>query len=452
MSQSELDKKKLLIVEDDPGLHRQFKWCFSDYDPVIVEDREKALRAMQEYQPAVVTLDLGLPPDPSNATEGLATLETILSMAPHTKVIVVTGNDDKENALKAIDIGAYDFYQKPIEPDILALIVDRAYKLSELEQENKRLSQQQRQNYLQGFIGSSPQITNIFKMIEKIAPVDVTVLLLGESGTGKELLAKALHNLSARKDNSFVAINCAAIPENLLESELFGYEKGAFTDARKQTLGKIEYANNGTLFLDEVGDLSQSLQAKLLRFLQQRVIERVGGRGEIPVDVRIICATHQDLTEKMKSGEFREDLYYRISEVSIKIPRLSERAGDAVLVAKHLVEAYGELQGKSCRLSDNAIGAIEQYDWPGNVRELENKIKRAIIMSDSGRIEAQDLELVPERDTSLLNLKTARENAERDTVLKALSHSGGKITLAATLLGISRPTLYDLLDKYNLRS
>lgn len=451
MSQSSHKTKRLLIVEDDPGLHRQFKWCFSDYETIIVEDRESAIKMLHEHMPPVVTLDLGLPPDPSNASEGLATLESILSIAPDTKVIVVTGNDDKSNALKAIGCGAYDFYQKPIEPDVLTLIVDRAYKLSELEKENKKLLKQIGRDHMQGFIGSSAEVTKIFNIIEKVAPTEVTTLLLGESGTGKELIARALHNLSTRNENDFVAINCAAIPENLLESELFGYEKGAFTDARKQTLGKIEYANHGTLFLDEVGDLPQSLQAKLLRFLQQRVIERVGGREEIPVDVRIICATHQNLNEKMKSGEFREDLYYRISEISIKIPRLKDRVGDAVLLAKHFVHIYSEQHGKSCYLTESAITAIEQYEWPGNVRELENKIKRAVIMVDTGRIEVSDLELFPEEDTLSLNLKMARESAEREAVLKALSHSKGKITLAAGLLGVSRPTLYDLLDKYNLR-
>ena len=453
MAKSKKEKKKLLIVEDDPGLQKQLKWCFSDYELYVASDRESAIRELRNNNPLVVTLDLGLPPDPTNAEEGLLTLGEILSVEPRSKVIVVTGNDEKENALKAIALGAYDFYQKPVEPETLALIVDRAYRLSMLELENEKLSALQSAGTLEGFIASSPQIDKVCRTVEKIAPTDVTTLLLGESGTGKELLARAVHRLSERKENPFVAINCAAIPETLLESELFGYEKGAFTGAQKRTLGKIEFANNGTLFLDEIGDLSQALQAKLLRFLQERVIERVGGREEIPVNVRIICATHQNLEERMRSGEFREDLYYRISEVAINIPPLRERPGDAVMLVKHFVDMYQNENEKPFRLSEEAISAIEHYEWPGNVRELENKVKRATIMAENNSITAEDLELnVVNDDEVVLNLKAARNMAEKNVLSKALARSDGKLSRAAELLGISRPTLYDLLEKHNLKA
>jgi two-component system, NtrC family, response regulator len=447
--------KDLLIIEDDPGLQKQLKWCLSGYNVFIAHDRESAIEILNLKRPSVVTLDLGLPPDPTNATEGLATLEQILIASPKTKVIVVTGNEERENALKAVALGAYDYYQKPIEPEILSLIVDRAYQLNDLEQENTRLANR---NYegglLKGFIASSPQISKICKTIEKIAPTNVTTLLLGESGTGKELLARAIHNLSSRRENSFIAINCAAIPENLLESELFGYEKGAFTGAHKRTLGKFEYASEGTLFLDEIGDLSQTLQAKLLRFLQERVIERVGGREEIPVDVRIICATHQDLDEQMKSGQFREDLFYRISEISIKIPPLRERIGDTILLAKHFMNQSKTERDKEYRFTKSAIFAIENYGWPGNVRELENRVKRATIMAENNLVDEADLELSDEDgydDLESLNLRIVRESAEKEVILKALSRASGKVTRTAELLGVSRPTLYDLLAKHDLK-
>ncbi len=452
MVKSKKEKKSLLIVEDDPGLRKQLKWCFSDYKLFIAGDRESALRELKENKPAVVTLDLGLPPDPTNAEEGLHTLEDILSVAPRTKVIVVTGNDEKENALKAIALGAYDFYQKPVEPEVLSLIVERAHRLHNLEQESEKLASLQDKTRLDGFVATSQQIEQVCLTVEKIAPTDVTALLLGESGTGKEVLARAIHKLSERKEKPFVAINCAAIPETLLESELFGYEKGAFTGAQKRTLGKIEYANEGTLFLDEIGDLSQPLQAKLLRFLQERVIERVGGRDEIAVDVRIICATHQDLETHIKSGEFREDLYYRISEISIRIPPLRDRPGDAVLLVKHFMEIYRNEQEKPKRLTEEAIAAIESYGWPGNVRELENKVKRATIMCENNRITAEDLELViTNMDEVPLNLKSARDLAERDVLTRALARCEGKVSRAAELLDVSRPTLYDLIEKHDLK-
>lgn len=443
----------LLIVEDDVGLQSQLRWAFSDYDTQIVGDQDAAIAAVRRYNPSVITLDLGLPPDPANVSEGFATLENILSLNADAKVIVVTGNDDHENALKAIAMGAYDFYQKPIDADVLKIIIDRAHHVYRLEQENKLLQQANQKSPFEGLITSSPEMLKVCRTIEKIATTDATALLLGESGTGKEVLARALHHLSLRIDKRFVAINCAAIPENLLESELFGYEKGAFTGATKRTIGKIEYADKGTLFLDEIGDLPLALQAKLLRFLQERVIERLGGREEIPVDVRIVCATHQDLGEMMKSGEFREDLYYRLCEIIIKLPPLRERAGDAILLAKIFLSRYAEQHGRRVKgFSNDALLAIENYDWPGNVRELENKIKRAVIMAEGTGISSDELDLESGDDAVMpLNLKEAREFTERNTIQRALNHTDGNISKAAELLGVSRPTLYDLITKFKLK-
>jgi len=447
--------RQLLIVEDDPGLQKQLKWSFDNYEVNLASTREEALEIIRIQHPAVVTLDLGLPPDTANATEGLEALKEILNIAPGTKVIVVTGNDEHENALKSISLGAYDFYQKPIEPEILGLIIERAFKLYALERENKRLVEERSVTPLRGLVTASTAMLDVCNTVAKVAPTNASVLLLGESGTGKELLARSLHELGERKNGSFVAINCAAIPETLLESELFGYEKGAFTGAAKQTRGKIEYADKGTLFLDEVGDLPQSLQAKLLRFLQERTIERVGGREEISVDVRIVCATHQNLEEKIKTGGFREDLYYRISEISVSIPPLRERPGDAVLLAQHFFNLYKTPQTKARKFGNSAIKAIENYKWQGNARELENKIKRAVILADSENINETDLDLPEMEDQTLyeknLDLKFVRDNAERDALKRALEHSGGKVSAAARLLGVSRPTLYDLLDKHDLK-
>ncbi len=445
--------KTLLIVEDDPGLQSQLRWCFEGYEVLLAEDRESAVSQVRRLRPSVVTLDLGLPPDPANASEGLAALEQILAVAPDTKVIVVTGNDDRENAVRAVAMGAYDFYQKPVESDILRLIVDRAHQLYQLEQENRRLAEAEWLSPVDGIIGASPQMTRVCEIIEKVGPTDASVLLLGESGTGKELLAHALHKLSPRKRERFVPINCAAIPETLLESELFGYEKGAFTGAAKQTIGKIERADGGTLFLDEIGDLPQSLQAKLLRFLQERIIERLGGRSEIAVDVRVICATHQDLTSKMATSEFREDLYYRISEVSVPIPALRERRGDVLLLAWAFLKKFSQAQGQPLRaFSEEAVAAIEAHPWPGNARELENRIKRAVIMSDGETIEPADLELA-ETDTAPvpLNLREVRDLAEAEAIKRALALCEQRVAHAAEVLGISRPTLYTLMERYGVK-
>jgi len=450
MSESKL---KLLVVEDDTGLQKQFKWTLDDYEILIAAERDAAITQLRRYEPAVVLLDLGLPPDVDGATEGLATLQQILSLAPLTKVIVVTGNLDRSNAVKAISLGAYDFFQKPFEPEVLKLMITRALHLHALEAENRQLTSLRDRSALQGLITGSDAMLKVCRTIEKVAPANATVLLLGESGTGKEVLARGVHELSPRVDKRFVAINCAAIPDTLLESELFGYEKGAFTGAAKLTLGKIEYANEGTLFLDEIGDLPLPLQAKLLRFLQERVIERLGGRGEISVDVRVVCATHRDLSSMIREGNFREDLYYRLSEITIPIPPLRERVGDPILLAQAFLERYSAEQSRNLKgFSADALVAIEGHTWPGNVREMENLIKRAVIMTDSGLITAADLGLQPvESEAIPFNLRQVREAAERRAITRALSQVGGSIAQAAELLGISRPTLYDLMNKTGLK-
>ncbi|OJW57673.1 MAG: PEP-CTERM-box response regulator transcription factor [Thiobacillus sp. 65-1059] len=446
-------KQKILLVEDDPGLQKQLKWSLADYELVMAADRDSAVAQLRRHEPAVVLLDLGLPPDADGASEGLAALQQILSLAPATKVIVVTGNLDRSNAVKAIRLGAYDFFQKPFDPDVLALMIARALHVHALEAENRLLAARQRGSALQGLITSSEPMLKICRTVEKVAPANATVLLLGESGTGKEVLARGVHELSPRAGKRFVAINCAAIPDTLLESELFGYEKGAFTGAAKQTIGRIEYANEGTLFLDEIGDLPMQLQAKLLRFLQERVIERLGGRGEIPVDVRVVCATHRDLADMIREGGFREDLYYRLSEITIKIPPLRERPGDAILLAQAFLDRYAREQGRSIRgFTADALGALEAHAWPGNVREMENIIKRATIMADGSQITAADLGLdAAHADPQPFNLRQARENAERLAVGRALAHSDGSIAQAAELLGITRPTLYDLMAKIGMK-
>jgi len=444
--------RKLLIVEDDPGLQSQLKWCFEDYEVLTAENRSDAIAELRRHEPAVVLQDLGLPPDAEGVSEGMATLEEIVSLAPHTKVIVVTGHGDQENAVKAVGLGAYDFYQKPVDTDTLRLLVDRAFHIYELEAQNRRLMSEEGVSPLDGIVAASEAMLQVCRMIEKVAPTDVSVLLLGESGTGKELLSRALHSLSNRKDERFVAINCAAIPENLLESELFGHEKGAFTGAHKTTQGKIETASGGTLFLDEIGDMPMPLQAKLLRFLQERVVERVGGRNEIPVDVRVICATNQKISDLIESGGFREDLYYRISEITVNIPPLREREGGRLILARKLLEKYSKQHKRPLRgFSQDAQEAIQSHNWPGNVRELENKIKSAVIMAEGKQVTAADMGLgdkVGAQQT--LNLREVRQEAETKAIRLALIQTYGNISRSAELLGITRPTLYDLLDKYGL--
>ncbi|MFQ5533350.1 MAG: PEP-CTERM-box response regulator transcription factor [Sphingomonadales bacterium] len=446
-------KKTLLVVEDDKGLQRQLRWNFEDYKVVIAEDHDSAIAQLRAAEPKVVTLDLGLPPDPDGATEGLRTLERILHLAPDAKVVVVTGNEDRQNALRAIAAGAYDFCQKPAEPEVLGLIVSRAFYLAELEAENRALARSDRKSPLSGVITGSAEMIEVCEMVEKVARAEISVLFVGGSGTGKELLARAVHDLSPRKKGPFVAINCAAIPENLLESELYGHEKGAFTGAVKQTPGKIELAEKGTLFLDEIGDLPLALQVKLLRFLQERVIERVGGRKEISVDVRVVSATHQDLVARIAEGRFREDLFYRLSEITIKIPPLKDRQGDAVLLAHNLLHKYGREMGRPVKgFTSGALASIEKHDWPGNVRELENRMKRAVIIFDGKRITATDLDFLDvEVNRPIFNLKQAREDADRQAIQRALVQSDGNISHAAKLLGISRPTFYDLVRHYDFK-
>ncbi|GAA0304329.1 PEP-CTERM-box response regulator transcription factor [Psychrosphaera haliotis] len=445
---------KLLIVEDDLGIQKQLKWGLSGYELIFAEDRQKAISQLRRHEPKVVTLDLGLPPDPTNASEGLAVLADIMSLAPNTKVIVVTGNSDKTNALKAIELGAYDFYQKPIDMDTLSIIVGRAFNLAKLEDEHRSL--QQGHNPFGGIIGNSPDIQKACRLAEKIAKADITTLLLGESGTGKEVFAKAIHESSPRNKGPFVAINCASIPDNLLESELFGYEKGAFTGAAKTTKGKVEFANGGTLFLDEIGDMPLNLQAKMLRFLQERVIERVGGRSEISVNVRVICATHRNLPEMSKREEFREDLYYRVGEVTIEIPPLRARSGDVVVLAKHFLHIFNQEFSQNVRgFTEDAIQAMLAHDWSGNIRELQNKLKSAVIISDASLISAEDLGFYNVQtnndEITELNLKTVRENAESQAIRMAFAQSKHNMSRTAELLGVTRPTLYSLIEKYNLK-
>jgi two-component system NtrC family response regulator len=444
----------LLIVEDDLALQKQIKWSLDRFESVTADDRESAMTQLRRYAPAVVTMDLGLPPDADSVSEGFKLLEQILGAEPDTKVIVLTGQNDQSNALKAVAMGAYDFLAKPFEPEVLNLGVERAFRLHQLQAENKRLQAMQMPDTLGGLITRDPHMLRLCRTIEKVANTNASIMLLGESGTGKEVLARGLHRLSNRKDGKFVAINCAAIPENLLESELFGYEKGAFTGAAKTTPGKIETAHAGTLMLDEIGDMPMALQAKLLRFLQERVVERVGGRQEIAVDVRIVCATHQNLTQCVKEGRFREDLYYRLAEIVVEIPPLRARVGDAALLAHAFVRRFGQEHRRNLTLADDALRAIEAHPWPGNIRELENCIKRATIMADGNQITAEDIGLTgadsTEGDRSL-DLRMTREAAEQRAVLAALARADGTIAKAADLLGVSRPTLYDLMHRLGLK-
>ncbi|MEO6799150.1 MAG: PEP-CTERM-box response regulator transcription factor [Rhodanobacter sp.] len=444
-------QRRLLIVEDDVGLQRQLRWSFEDYDVVMAGDRSTALDVLRNHEPAVVLQDLGLPPDAAGTTEGFATITEMLQQAPDTKIIVVTGNGDRDNAVKSIGCGAYDFCSKPLDLDVLRLIVERAFRVHELEAENRKLKSQSAAT-LDGIIGNSEVMRDACRLVEKVSSSNATVLLLGETGTGKELFARAVHRLSTRSDGPFVAINCAAIPEPLLEAELFGYEKGAYTGAHKQTKGKIELASGGSLLLDEIGDMPLALQAKLLRFFQERVVERIGGRELIPVDVRVICATHQDLQAMIRAGRFREDLFYRVSEVSIVLPPLRDRTGDAVVLAGHFLEQAARRHGRKIHgFTAKALKAIEAYPWRGNVRELENAVNSAVIMADRKQIGVEELNLGAISGGEVLDLHVVRAAAEKRAIERAMSQAGGNLTRVAGLLGISRPTLYDLLDKYGLK-
>ena len=445
------EPRRLLIIEDDPGLQSQMRWCFADVEVFTASDRDSAITEFRREQPQVVTLDLGLPPDPGGASVGFALLKELLALEPSTKVIVITGREEREHAVSAIARGAYDYYQKPVDRDTLVFVVDRAFRLWELERENAQL-QIGGQSPLAGMIASSVSMLSVCRIVERIAPTDVTTLILGETGTGKEVFANAIHSLSPRAARPFSAINCAAIPENLLESELFGYERGAFTGANAQKKGRIEYANGGTLFLDEIGDMPLALQAKILRFLQERSVERIGGREVIPVDVRVLCATHRPLAKMIEEQTFREDLFYRISEITITLPPVRDREGDILLLGNALLRRFcGQLHRPVLKFAGDAVAAMEQWQWPGNVREMENRIKRASIMADGNLVTAADLELAAGTgDPMPFNLREVRELAERQAILRALSSCGNNVAQAARLLGVTRPTLYNLIAKFHI--
>ena len=446
-------KGKLLIVDDDEDLRTQMKWALAgDYDVLLAEDRETAMAMMASKRPPVVTLDLGLPPRPAGVEEGFAILDGIVNDYGQTKVIIITGRGEKEHALRAVDNGAYDFFYKPIDLDELKVVLRRAFHVARLEREQQALTKKLSGYTFEGMLGTSQQMQEVFSVIRKVATTDAPVLVMGESGTGKELVAAAIHRLSVRQANPFIVINCGAIPENLLESELFGHEKGAFTGAHIQRKGRFEMADGGTLFLDEIGELPMTLQVKLLRFLQERMVERVGGREQIEVDTRVIAATNRDLKEEMQKGNFREDLYYRLGVIFISIPPLRERSGDALLMARAFMERYAEENKKKIKgFTPEAIDAIDQYAWPGNVRELENRIKRAVIMSEGRKLTPADLEMTaPLARFEAMTLKDARESLERELIIKALIRNSDNLTRVATELGISRPTLYDLMDKYGI--
>jgi len=446
-------KKKLLIVDDDEDLRTQMKWALAqDYEVLLAEDRKSAAVVMRKEKPAVVTLDLGLPPNPAGVEEGFSVLDDILNDDSHVKVLIITGRGEKEHALRAVEKGAYDFFYKPIELDELRVVLRRAFYLVELERERQALQQRLSGESFEGMLGTCSKIQDMFAVIRKVSGTDAPVLITGESGTGKELVARAVHRLSIRQSKPFIAINCSAIPENLLESELFGHEKGAFTGAHVQRKGRFEMAEGGTLFLDEIGELPLLLQVKLLRFLQDRVVERVGGREQIDVDARVIAATNRDLKEAMKEGTFREDLYFRLGVILIALPPLREREGDIILLAKAFLDRFIAESGRKIGgFSSQALLAIQQYEWPGNVRELENRVKRAVIMAEGRNITPADLEMAtPKEQFEGMRLKDARELLEKDLILKSMSRNGGNLTKVAIELGISRPTLYDMMEKMGI--
>ena len=447
-----MTKPKLLIIEDDLGLCGQYRWAFPACEVLFAHSRPQALAIAQKERPDAAIMDLGLPPDPDGVSEGFATLDGLSRQNPELKVIVATSHGDRTHALRAIAAGAYDFCEKRIDIQVLHTIVGRGLRLSELEDENRRLAESPAPSPIKRIVTNADSMLKVCRDVEKLAGANVTVLLLGESGTGKEALARALHDLGPRAGKPFVALNCGAIPENLLESELFGHERGAFTGAVKQTIGKIEVANRGTLFLDEIGDLPHPLQVKLLRFLQDQVVERIGGRTPIQVDVRVVSATNQNLSGQVEDGRFRGDLLYRLNPVTIRIPPLRERSGDAVLLARYFLNRFNREFNRSIRgFSDDAVAAMNAHSWPGNVRELENRMKRAVVMSDTRTISAADLELLAgEEDVAAYDLRAARMRAEREVIQRALARSSGVLATAAKLLGISRPTLYSLLDAHGL--
>jgi two-component system NtrC family response regulator len=443
-------KPRLLIVEDDAGLADQLEWAFTNYDVVVAGSRKAALAALKSHHPEVVTLDLGLPPDPDGTTEGFATLEEIITASPGCKIIVASGHEARESAQHAIALGAFDFYSKPINIAELSMIVARAFHVHTLERENHLLSQTAAPT--EGIITGSAAMTIVMRTIEKVADSDATVMLLGASGTGKELLAKAIHTKSVRSRGNFVAINCAAIPDTLLEAELFGHERGAFTGAIKTTAGQIEMAQGGTLFLDEIGDVPAATQVKLLRFLQERVIERVGGRKKIAIDARVVTATHQDLKQLMLEGRFREDLYFRLAEVVVNVPSLAERGEDSILLAQFFLQRQRENGRTKVRgFTPEALSAITSWPWTGNVRELENRVKRATIMADGVMLTPRDLDLDQDSPAGeSLELRIARERADRAAITNAIAINQGNLSAAARALDISRPLLYQLMTTYGI--
>ena len=448
-------KPKLLIVDDDEAIRTQMKWALGeDYEVHFAEDRKAAVESFEAHSPAVTLLDLGLPPCPNECDEGLAVLSDILAIDNTAKVIIISGQGEKHNAIQAVGAGAYDFLCKPVEMEELRLLIRRCIHVMELEKEYHKLQQSQRSDVFENMLGTSPQMQAVFAFIRKVAGTNAPVLLLGESGTGKEMAAAAIHHRSARKDGPFVAINCNAIPENLLESELFGHEKGSFTGAHIQRKGLLETASGGTLFLDEIGELPPAIQVKLLRFLQEQRLQRVGGRQELQVDTRLVAATNADLKGLINNGKFREDLYFRLAVVTIRLLPLRERGEDIVFLAREFLQRYGSQNGRTRMVfAPDALRAMSCYSWPGNVRELQNRVKRGVIMTSGSRVTAKDLEL--ERDRGVVcsaatTLRQAREHVEREMVEQALKKNSGKITSAAAELGISRPTLYELMEKLGI--
>src|SRR6266496_4519258 len=448
-------KPGLLMVDDDEAIRTQMRWALSqDYDMCFAEDRRGALEAFEASAPAVTLLDLGLPPRPNECDEGLAALSSILAIDSTAKVIVISGQSEKRNALQAVGAGAYDFLCKPVDVEELKLLLRRCIYVVELEREYRELQQGQRSDVFEDMLGTSPQMQSIFAFIRKVAGTNAPVLLLGESGTGKEMAAAAIHRRSVRKDGPFVAINCNAIPENLLESELFGHEKGAFTGAHVQRKGLLETASGGTLFLDEIGELPPAIQVKLLRFLQEQRLQRVGGRQELQVDTRLVAATNANLKELIGNGKFREDLYFRLAVVTIRLLPLRERGEDIVFLAREFLQRYASQNGRTRMVfAPDALRAMSCYSWPGNVRELQNRVKRGVIMTSGSRVTAKDLELEQDHDvapSSAATLKQAREQVERELIQQALKKNSGRITSAAADLGISRPTLYELMEKLGI--
>ena len=449
---TEIQRRKLLILENDRAQRRELERIFADLEVTTGETSEQALALVRRTEPDVVLFDLGAARQPAVAAQSLDLLRQILQLSPDTKIIAMTEHDARELAVAAVGLGAADFYYKPLDEGVLSIVVRRAFRIRELEEENSRLRERTGSMALEGIIGASDAMRTLCRSVEKVAPTGATVLILGDSGTGKELIARSVHRLSARAHKPFVAINCAAIPDTLLESELFGYEKGAFTGAAKRTPGKLESADGGTIFLDEIGEMPASLQAKLLRVLQERTVERIGGRTPIPLDLRFVLATNRKLKELIGTGGFREDLYYRISEVTINVPALRDRQGDGLLIAQVLLQQMSERFGKSTRgLAPDAIRAIQAHPWPGNVRELENRIKGAVIMAEGVVVTANDLGLKdPGEDPEYLNLRVARQRAEVQAARQALAMARGNLSRAAELLGVTRPTLYDLIERHHI--